>query len=67
MIQTLEITVIGQKYIHPIGFKEVKMVRTEKITGSRLSIRKAESKAVSDFFAEHKLGSCGLSSKIIKA
>lgn len=61
----LEIIVTGRKYVHPLGRMPITEKSLVTVTGSQLSVRKAESEAVTSFFNKHKTGSCGLQSRIL--
>lgn len=61
----LEIIVTGRRYVHPVGFIPITEKTLVTVTGSQLSIRKAESEAVNKFLDKTKTGSCGLQSRIL--
>ena len=66
-LKTLEIVCTGRRYDHYLKqMVPFTKTTTVEVTGSRLSIRRAEDKTVSAFITDHNLGSAGLKSKLIE-
>lgn len=62
-MKKLTITCTGVKIgFLGIGREPIKEVSTFYVTGSRLSVKKAEDNAVSNFMKKYNLGSAGVSS-----
>lgn len=59
--KTLHLTITGKSVVLFVVIPRIKIYEVE-VTGSRLSIRRAEAKCINDFMTEFKTGSCTVAS-----
>jgi hypothetical protein len=62
-LKTLTIEIIGKSVVLFVVIPR-KKIYTVDVTGSRLSIRRAEAKCINDFMNEFKTGSCSVKSTL---